>query len=153
MAAGWEWAWDYQQGFMLSQRVARYLKLFPAQQLFVRRYEELKNHPAAYYSDLCKFLGVSAIDLKKANLQVNLSPTRRDMIAKRKAGRWMLRSARVAGLLVPRSLKAALWQRTLGRPAFALGPDDQRWLIDHFADDINKTAQILSWDLSDWLKI
>ena len=29
IAAGWEWAWDYQQGFMLADRVAADLRPFP----------------------------------------------------------------------------------------------------------------------------
>jgi hypothetical protein len=152
MAAGWEWAWDYQRCPMFADQVARYQKLFPARQLFIRRYEELKREPKAYYQDLCKFLGIAPIDLSSANRQVNLSPTRGDMLRKHKAGRWMLRAARVAGLLLPPSVKAAIRQKTIDRPAFILRDEDRRRLIVHFEADIRRLARQLNWDLSDWLR-
>src|SRR5262249_40545535 len=34
MAAGWEWAWDYQNYFLYASQVARYLDLFPNTQNF-----------------------------------------------------------------------------------------------------------------------
>ncbi len=152
MAAGWEWAWDYQRCAMFAEQVERYQTLFPPQQLFIRRYRELKNQPAAYYRDLCKFLDVSTIGLANANLQVNLSPTRRDMLTKRKAGRWLLRTARLVGLFFPPSVKATIRQKTIGQPAFVLSPEDRRRLIMHFEADIRRLAKLMSWDLSDWLR-
>ena len=105
MAAGWEWAWDYQQGFMLADRVAAYLQAFPKQQVFIRRYEELQNHPQRFYRELNSFVGIDDIDLEDANKRENTSPTRGQMLRKKKLGRWMLRTARVAGWLTPPALK------------------------------------------------
>jgi Sulfotransferase family len=152
MAAGWEWAWDYQRGAMFADQVERFQKLFPTKQLFIRRYSDLKNDPKSYYRDLNKFLGIGSIDVTAANRQVNLSPTRRDMIAKRTAGRWFLRACRVGGLMLPPSVKKTIWQKTVGRPAFVLSPEDRHRLIAHFEADIRRLGKLLAWDISEWLR-
>jgi Sulfotransferase domain len=151
MVVGWEWAWDYQRGFMLADRVAAYLAIFPDQQLFIRRYEELQDQPQRFYRELNAFVGIDDIDLGDANKRENTSPTRGQMLRKRKLGRWLLRTARVAGLLTPTALKTKLRKRYLDPPAFALNADDHKLLAGHFADDIRKLAGLLSWDLSGWL--
>ena len=151
MAAGWEWAWDYQRGFMLSDRVAAYLDQFPKQHLFIRRYEDLQSQPQRFYRDLNAFIGIDDIDLGDANKRENTSPTRGQMLRKKKLGRWMLRSARVAGWLTPPALKTKLRKRYLDPPAFVLNADDRKLLVGHFADDIRKLAGLLSWDLTGWL--
>ena len=116
MAAGWEWAWDYQQGFMLADRVAAYLQAFPKQQLFIRRYEELQNRPRRFYRELNSFAGIDDIDLGTANKRENTSPTRGQMLRKKKLGRWMLRTARVAGWLTPPAVKVQV-AKPLFKPA------------------------------------
>ena len=151
MAAGWEWAWDYQRGFMLSDRVAAYFDQFPKQQLLIRRYEDLQSQPQRFYRDLNAFIGIDDIDLGDANKRENTSPTRGQMLRKKKLGRWMLRSARVAGWLTPPALKTTLRKRYLDPPAFVLNTDDRKLLVGHFADDIRKLAGLLSWDLGGWL--
>ncbi len=151
MAAGWEWAWDYQQGFMLADRVAAYLQAFPEQQVFIRRYEELQNHPQQFYRALNSFAGIDDIDLGEANKRENTSPTRGQMLRKKKLGRWMLRTARVAGWLTPPALKNNLRQRFLEPPAFALTATDRRTLQAHFESEVKRLAQLLAWDLDDWL--
>jgi Sulfotransferase domain len=151
MAAGWEWAWDYQRGFVLADRVAAYLRAFPKQQVFIRRYEELQNHPQRFYRELNSFAGIDDIDLGAANKRENTSPTRGQMLRKKKLGRWMLRTARVAGWLTPPALKNNLRQRFLAPPAFALIPADRRMLLAHFEPEIKRLAQLLAWDLDDWL--
>ncbi len=76
MAAGWEWAWDYQGCFRYAKQVARYQERFPNAQLFIRRYEDLKNNPAAFYSDLAEFLGIDVVDLERTNRPWNVGPRR-----------------------------------------------------------------------------
>jgi hypothetical protein len=153
VAAGWEWAWDYQNYFLYASQVARYFDLFPESQIFICRYEELKHHPAQFYADLCEFLGVSTIDLAAANRPVNLAPTRREMLRKRKLTRRLLRVAGAIGLLCPPPLKSALRRRFLDCPAYALSTEDRRMLVDHFRHDVLQLGQILSWDLSGWLAV
>jgi hypothetical protein len=73
------------------------------------------------------------------------------MLNKRKLGRLMLHSTQIAGQFVPPLLRAYIKQRLLDPPAFVLSPADRQLLIEHYADDIQKLAHRLSWDLSDWL--
>src|SRR5262249_37820024 len=102
---------------------------------------------------LCGFLGVSTIDVAGANRRVNLAPTRREMLRKRKLTRRLLRALHVAGWLCPPPWKAALRRRLLDRPAFVLGREDRRMLVDHFRPDIEKLGRLLSWDVSAWLAV
>ncbi|MEX2114401.1 MAG: sulfotransferase [Pirellulales bacterium] len=76
IAAGWEWAWDYQGCFRYAPQVARYLDRFPASQLFIRRYEELRDTPEQFYGALAQFLEISPIDLRQANRPWNVAPPR-----------------------------------------------------------------------------
>jgi len=153
MAAGWEWAWDYQNYFLYASQVARYLDLFPKSQIFIRRYEELRHQPAKFYAELCGFLGIRAIDLAAANRAVNLAPTRREMLRKRKLTRRLLRVAGAVGLLCPPPWKSALRRRFLDCPAYVLSSLDRRMLVDHFGQDVLELGRLLSWDVSDWLAV
>jgi hypothetical protein len=150
-AAGWEWAWDYQGCFRYAKQVARYRDMFPASQLFIRRYEVLRNNPAEFYSDLAKFIGIDLIDLARANRPWNVGPRRREMLAHKRAGRLLLRAADAAGYIAPRSWHDR-WQMALNRPALALAPHDRRRLVDYFAADITELASLLEWDANAWLE-
>ncbi len=150
-AAGWEWAWDYQGCFRYANQVARYQALFPTAQLFIRPYEDLKNTPADFYSDLAKFLGIDAIELERANRAWNVGPRRREMLAHKRAGRLLLWAARAAGYIAPRSWHLR-WQAALDRPAYVLSPHDRRRLVEYFAADVLELAALVSWDTSAWLQ-
>lgn len=152
IAAGWEAAWDYYRVYLYSRQVQRYLELFPESQLFIRRYEELKQSPVQFYRELCKFLNIGEIDVTKANQRFNIGCTRRDLIRTRKLGRWALRTARVAGFFCPSSIKAPL-RDYLSQPAFELCREDRQMLVDHFAPDILRLGEMLSWDLGSWLQV
>jgi hypothetical protein len=126
--------------------------LFPKSQLFIRPYEVLKNDPAGFYFELTEFLGASLIDLSGANRQVNTSPSRGDMLSKSKAGRLLMRAARRFSFPLPKSIKGCL-RFKMDQPAFVLTSEDRRRLIDHFGPDIYNLSLLLSWDVSEWLKL
>jgi Sulfotransferase family len=152
IAAGWEWGWDYQVYPKYWQAVSRYQRLFPASQLFIRRYTDLKQNPEWFYRELNVFLGTESIDLAYANRQVNAAPRRVDLARRWKIGRWSLRAARVAGLIFPRGLRSTLRSRLLDAPAYVLSADDRLMLLDHFGPDILELARCLPLDLSGWLR-
>ncbi|HEY2760011.1 MAG TPA: sulfotransferase [Pirellulales bacterium] len=152
IAAGWEWGWDYQGYPKYWQAVARYQRLFPASQLFIRRYADLKERPENFYRELNDFLGTDSIDLAYANRRVNTAPRRGDLLRRWKLGRWCLRAARIAGLLCPSTVKTTLRRRLLDPPAFTLTTADRLMLIDHFGPDILELTRCLSLDLSGWLR-
>src|SRR5262245_1217701 len=102
-AAGWDIGWDYLRSYLVSDAVARYAKLFPASQLFIRRYELLKREPERFYSELCAFLQIDSIDVQKANVKVNVAATRRDVLAHTGGGRRLMRLIKVASDILPRS--------------------------------------------------
>ena len=151
IAAGWEWGWDYQGYPKYSLAVARYQRLFPASQLFISLYTDLKRQPEQFYRELNAFLGTDTIDLAYANRQVNTAPCRgaSSVVGSSDDGAF---AARVAGLLCPPTLKSTIRSRLLDAPAFTLSANDRLMLIDHFGPDILELARCLSLDLSGWLR-
>jgi len=152
LGAGWQWFWDLPNGWMYSRQVAEYLKLFPRDQLFIRRYEDLKLRPHEFYEQLTQFLDIPPIDVAAANRTVNTSPRRGEMISKRRIGRIALRLGRAAGYFLPLSWRSAVRKQLLDPPAFVLGRQDRQMLVNHYRGDILQLAQMLSWDLSAWLQ-
>jgi len=152
LAAGWEWAWDYQAGFFFSPKVSRYLELFPASQLFIRRYEELNENPESFHAELMNFLGVDYQPGQGSNQRFNESPQRVDVLGKYQGGELILKAARVFGKVLPEGVRADLKKRLPKKPAYHLEPEDRHFLIDHFSADIGKLSTLLQWNLSDWLK-
>jgi hypothetical protein len=147
---GWEWAWDYQGAYRFARQVREYLSLFPRSQLFIARYEQLRDHPRAFYRELTRFLGIEALDVRLANQRVNTSPRRIDLMRRVKAGDLLYRGGKLAGSLLPPAIKARV-NRYLAMPAYVLGPSNRQMLVDHFAPDIAELGRLLDWDLSDWV--
>lgn len=153
IAAGWEWAWDYQNCFMYSQQVARYLNLFPREQLFIRRYGELKNTPEKFYGELTEFIGVENWKLQDANQWVNTAARRWDRLRRTRRGKILAELARAARKLLPRTICKRLGLNLLEQPAFRLSVHDRRVLVAHFQDDVRRLATLLKWNLDDWLRV
>jgi Sulfotransferase family len=151
LAAGWEWAWDYQGCFMYSKQVSRYLEMFPRENLFIRRYDQMKFEPERFYRELTAFLDIPTIDIK-ANRWVNRSARRADILRRTLVGKAVVELARAARLTLPAVWHARLKLTAIEEPAFRLSHDEQQMLADHFGSDIEKLAEILGWDLSDWLR-
>lgn len=162
LANGWSWSWDYKEFFKFAKQVERYLTLFPAPQLFIRRYEELKNNPAAFYRDLTQFIGVSEIDRSRFNRQVNEGARQIDLMLNTRVGRLFWQTARMIGKAAPKSFKANLLNKLLYQPVFfkksfpyqrglSLSPAERRMLVEHYRDDIGELAKLLNWNLDDWL--
>jgi hypothetical protein len=151
-AAGWDIGWDYLRPYLVSQAVAQYMELFPAPQLFIRRYELLKGQPQQFYGELCSFVGIEPIDVERANVKVNAAATRRDVLRQTLGGRWRMRLMKLASDLLPRSRRQSFRQRLLDSPGLELNAADRKMLVEYYRADVLKLEQLLSWDLSEWLK-
>jgi len=57
-----------------SQALARWEKHFPPKQFFIRFYEDVKDDPTIFLSDLCQFLGTDYDDSAYVSEIVNASP-------------------------------------------------------------------------------
>ncbi len=152
MAAGWAWNWNYQDYFLYSGQVARYLDLFPRSQIFIRRYEELKHTPEKFYHDLTAFLGVENLKLQEANDWVNMGARHWDRLRRTRRGKILLELARTAEKLLPPKVCKQLRIDALQQPGFHLSLEDRRMLAAHFRDDVCKLSKMLNWNLDDWLQ-
>jgi hypothetical protein len=150
-AAGWDIGWDYLRSYLVSEAVAQYMKLFPAPQLFIRRYELLKREPERFYAELCAFLQVEPIDVQKANVKVNVAATRRDVLARTGGGRRLMRLIKVASDVLPPSWRRSFRRRILDSPGLELSSADRKMLVEYYRADILRLSELLRWDLAQWL--
>jgi len=151
-AAGWDIGWDYLRSYLVSEDVAQYMKLFPASQLFIRRYGLLKRQPEQFYGELCEFLRIIPIDVEQANVRVNAAATRRDVMRKTKGGRLLMRLITLPAAFLPTSWRRSYRSKILDRPDLELSAADRKMLVEYYREDVLKLEKLLSWDLSAWLK-
>lgn len=149
---GWEWAWDYEGCFRLARQLARYLTLFPSEQLWIRPYDLLAQDPERFYAELTGFLGVRRIELAGANPRVNAAPTHRDMLARTRAGRLLVKAARVARRVLPPAACEPIARR-MASTALHLNAENQRRLAEVYRAEIFEIERLLSWDLRAWMKV
>ena len=140
IAAGWEWAWDYKNGYKFAKQVERYTKRYPPSQLFIRRYEQLQREPERFYRELTEFLGISAIDVTDSNQRVNTAPRRVDILRQTRGGRVLHRAGRILGRVLPPRFATAI-PRRFDAPAFTLKRAERRFLVDHFGRHRRAFAQ------------
>ena len=149
--AGWEWAWNYQGCFRYGRQLSRYLTLFPSKQLWIRPYELLAQDPERFYADLTAFLGIRPIELAGANPRVNAAPTHRDMLARTRPGRLLVKAARAVRRVLPPAVCEPIARR-MAAPALHLDAANRRRLAEVYRSEIFELERMLSWDLRAWLK-
>ena len=136
---------------LYCDQVKRFLDLFPREHIRIYWYEEAWRQPASLLADVFRFLDVDH------TFQPDLSRKRLERRAPRivgphhflkKFGLWYPLKA-----LVPARLRAPLRQLAF-RPgrSLAMDPNDRRYLIDYYRDDIQRLAALLDRDLSAWLR-
>jgi hypothetical protein len=59
---------------------------------------------------------------------------------------------KVGGLFFPGPWRRSLRHKFLEASALELSASDRKALVDYYADEISKLSQLMSWDLSEWLK-
>jgi hypothetical protein len=136
---------------MYSAQVKRYLDLFPRERIRIYWFEEAWSQPARLLADLFEFLEVDA---------GFLPDTSRKHLARR-APRWASLNYMVkkSGLwyplraVVPPALRSAV-RRIAFKPgrSLRLDPKDRQYLVDYYAEDVRKLAELLDRDLSAWLR-
>lgn len=134
-----------------ATNLERFFGLFPREQIRVYRYEALRSDPRALLRDAFSFLGVHPdheVDLTSRRNEPVL-PRYRRLHAIRRA---VLGDASVTAML-PESARRALQRRyRQPRAELRLEPEERRMLIDYFRDEITRTADLLGWDLTAWLR-
>ncbi len=133
------------------RQVQRYMELFPRGQIRIYWFEEAWSQPTHLLADLFQFLEVDAgflPDISRKHLA-------------RRAPRWaaLNYSLKASGLwyplraLVPPALRSAVLRMAF-RPGrgLKLSPEDRRYLVDYYSEDVRKLAGLMNRDLSAWLR-
>jgi hypothetical protein len=148
IALGWADGWNLKR-YNYAVQVRRFLDAFDRSQLFIHRYEELRDAPARFFDDLREFLGLE-VAFDYADLRANAAPTRfRHMRSNPVTGKILkIPSLRRA---VPAPVKNLL-RGWLQAPAFKMRPNEYNHALAFYAEEIRDLGDLLDWDVSPWLK-
>jgi hypothetical protein len=126
---------------LYSGQVQRYFDRFPRDHVRIYWYEEAWRETPAFFADLFTFLGVDP----------GFSPDTTRKSLQRQAPRFPALNALVKRF----NVRGPSWMRGLffrEGAALKLDPEDRRFLIEYYRDDIGKLSAMLDRDLSAWLR-
>ena len=136
---------------LYHQQVKRFLDLFPRGQIRIYWYEEAWRQPANLLADVFRFLDVDAAfqpDMSRKSLERRAPRLVGLHHFLKKSGLWYPLKA-----LVPARLSLSLRQLAFRRGrSLTMQPEDRRYLIDYYREDIHRLAALLDRDLGAWLR-
>ena len=155
IVANWEHQWHYTRlGFYHTQLV-RYFALFPANQIAVYTYDELKANPAALMQQLFRFLAVDESFVPDFSIKHNVSGTPKSQAI----NRFLIRPNWVKDWLrplLPRSLRRYLGlkvkQINLNTHKDDMPDEAKTFLTQLYRDEITALQTLIGQDLSHWLE-
>jgi Sulfotransferase family len=148
IAQGWADGWNLKR-YNYGAQVRRYTDAFDPSQLFIRRYEDLRDAPDAFFEDLKGFLGIETPFDTACGIRANAAPTRLGQLQKSAAVRGVLRTG--VGKVIPAPLKDTLRKR-LTVPAYAMRSSEYNQALAHYRQDIVALGNLLGWDVGPWLE-
>jgi hypothetical protein len=154
IAGGWNPNVHYRSRGLYGEQIARYLELFPREQLLVLLYDDLRTRPAWTLSEVCRFLGIDESFTFDTSARHNVTEgiPRRVWLARLFAADYRLKRAGRA--LIPGSVRSLLYHRlyrTNLDPRPPLDPELRRSLREYFRDDIVRLESLIRRDLGAWM--
>ena len=154
IAAGWASFWHYTGLGRYGEQLEHVFSLFPREQVYVIRYRQLVDQPAATLDGIFGFLGVEAgvvTEVPRQNVTAHPEAT----LAHRAVGQ-VLRAGSAAGRFLPGSASTAATARLErflqrhNRERQPLGWQQRQELIPRFEADLQLLERVLGGDFSDW---
>ena len=154
IAAGWASFWHYTGLGRYGEQLEHVFSLFPREQVYVIRYRQLVDQPAATLDGIFGFLGVQpgiVTEVPRQNVTAHPEAT----LAHRAVGQ-VLRAGSATGRFLPGSVSApatARLERFLqrhNRERQPLGWQQRQELIPRFEADLHLLERLLGGDFSDW---
>ena len=154
IAAGWASFWHYTALGRYGEQLEHIFSLFPREQVYVIRYRQLVDQPAATLDGIFGFLGVEpgvVTEVPRQNVTAHPEAT----LAHRAVGQ-VLRSGSTVGRYLPGSSSAAATARLErflqrhNRERQPLGWQQRQELIPRFEADLQHLERVLGRDFSDW---
>jgi hypothetical protein len=136
---------------MYSEQIDRYLDHFPRNQLGIWLYEDTLASPQNFFREVLTFLGVDPSfipDSSRRYYQLEVPKALGVSQALRRSGIW-----RGMRNCTPTPLRPALKKMVYrSRGSFSMSPEDRRFLIEYYRDDIRRLEHVIERDLSAWLR-
>ncbi len=154
IAVGWASFWHYTALGRYGEQLAHIFSLFPRKQVYVIRYRQLVDQPAATLDGISGFLGVEpgvVTEVPRQNVTAHPEAT----LAHRAVGQ-VLRSGSAVGRFLPGSSSAAARARLErflqrhNRERQPLGWQQRQELIPRFEADLLHLERVIGGDFSDW---
>jgi len=146
---GWGISELYFELGQYSQQIKRYQELFPENQLKVVLFEDWIGQPKETQESICKFLNVSIFaDLQNEVLNKSVSPKNPKLHS-------LLMQSGIKDLakkILPNNFFNKIKDGQYKAENSVLAPDERKYLIDLYRDDILELQGVLKRDLSNWLK-
>lgn len=157
-AAGWAAFWHYVGLGQYGRQIEHLYRHFPAEQVLLLRYRELKDAPAATLDRVCAFLGVetgvlASIPKENVNRHV-VEDNRVNQVLRallRSGGRFGHRFPVPLRLAARGPLLTLLHRRRGTRPVTT--PQERAALLPQFADDIALLQEVTGERYDDWLSV
>ena len=136
---------------LYSAQVARFLACFPREQVRIYWHEDAWRQPAAMLCDVFRFLEVDATfvpDFSRREHERRAPKARTLHYFLKKSGLW-----RQLKRLLPCGAADGLRRAAFVQgEALTMDPEDRRYLVDYYREDIRNLELLLGRDLGEWLR-
>ncbi|UAJ73834.1 sulfotransferase [Synechocystis sp. PCC 7339] len=146
--ANWEWFWHYQQAGYYTEQIQIYYNLFPANQIRVYLYEDLRRDAQGLMQDIFTFLGINAQFLPDFSERPNKSGMPKNSWLHGLLTKPNVLKALVKPLL-PQKLRQSIQHSNLTTPP--LDPVLKQQLQTQYREDILACQALIKRDLTSWL--
>lgn len=146
---GWGVSELYFELGQYAQQLKRFLKVFPEKQVQVILFEDWIQQPKETQESICKFLNVSIFAaLKNEALNESVSPKYP------KLHRTVMQSGlkEFAKKILPKQFFDKIKGRQYKDEKEVLAPNERKYLIDLYREEVLELQDLLKRDLSNWLK-
>lgn len=135
---------------LYHEQLLRYFKYFPPEQICIQLYDDYGTDPTATFAAIFRFLGVDAAfvpDASKRHLQARSPRQPALALSLQKTGLWQAARKLTPRALLPIARRAAFQPRE----QITMSAEDRRFLVNYYAEDIERVAGLIGRDLSAWL--
>ena len=153
MADGWQPLFGYSRFPRYADQLARYLALFPRDQILIRLYEEFERDPATLMQDILGHIGVTSGFRPDMAVKHNASGVPKNRIFQD----FLMKSnpvTRAIGLVVPQETRLRIRDRLAGfnlKRDETMPPEARAILLNRLGDQIKALQPMIDRDLSAWL--
>ena len=153
IADGWQPLFGYSRFPRYSEQLARYLALFPREQILIRLYEEFERDPATLMQDILAHIGVTSGFRPNMAVKHNAGGVPKNRIIQD----FLMKSnpvTRAIGLVVPQETRLRIRDRLAGfnlKREETIPPEARAILLARLGDQIRALEPMIDRDLSNWL--